>query len=246
MNHSKSPKQPHRFERIIPSEPIKAPFTYDICQTILKSLNQKEVLLPVTSEAISTLKQLNETTAFIMLIKQRAGLNDINTKEGYTGAERKVIHKKISGQAQALFNSLTTLDRDVLHDWCTEDLFTADNKNSFSSTARLPDYEAERQFYETIGALAKTAKGCAEKSETELSRISGNLEPMPGIDIALEAITKMYVELTHKSPTTTGPVNQTTFEIFAQQCLKVMEYKGVSDNALRHRIRKSRADFSKN
>jgi|TARA_B110000967_G_C18749940_1_gene492259 hypothetical protein len=246
MNHSKNPKQPHRFERIIPEEPIKSSFTYDICQTILNGLNQKEVVVPVTSEAISTLKRLNETSAFITLIKQRAGLNDINAKEGYTEAERKVIHKKISGQAQALFDSLNTLDRDVFHDWCIEDLFTADNKYNVISAERLPDYEAEREFYETVGALAKTANHCAHKSKIELSGVSGNLATRPGIDIALNAIIASYTELTNEAPTKGGPLNLTKYEAFSIECLAIMGFKGVSDDALRHMTKKATADFSKN
>lgn len=244
MNHSRNPKHPHREEREVIIEFTEASFTHDICESLIADLNKKNPLVPAISEGIKTLKKLNEPAAFIGLIRKRAKQNNINTKEGYTESERKAIHKKISTQARALFDSLTTLDRDVFHDWCIEDLFTTDNKYSFISTERLPDYEAESQFYATIGALAKTAKCCAEKSEAELSGVSGNLEPRPGIDIAIKAIATMYTALTNEAPKTTGYDYQTKYEIFAHRCLEIMGFKGISDSLIRHMTKKSRADFS--
>ena len=246
MNHSKSPKNPHREEKEVSIEFTEASFTYNICESLIVDLNKKKPFVPASSESIKILKKLNETAAFIGLIRKRAKQNNINTKEGYSEAERKLIHKKISNQARALFNSLATLDRDVFHDWCIEDLFTADNKYNFISAERLPDYEAERQFYETVGALAKTANHCAHKSKIELSGVSGNLATRPGIDIALNAIIASYTELTNEAPTKGGPLNLTKYEAFSIECLAIMGFKGVSDDALRHMTKKATADFSKN
>jgi hypothetical protein len=244
MNHSRRPKNPHRFERLIPQEATKSSFTFDICQSILHTLNTKETAIPVTTEAINRLQQLNETAALIRLIRERSNLNDTNTKEGYTGPERKSIHRIIATQAQALHDTLTTLDRDVFHDWCVEGLFTIENKNSFLNMAQIPDYETERQFYETVGALAKTASQCGNKPKIELSAVSGNLEPRPGIDIAIKAIAAMYTALTNEAPKTTGYDYQTKYEIFAHKCLEIMGFKGISDSLIRHMTKKSRADFS--
>jgi hypothetical protein len=246
LNHAKSPKQPHREKkeegRIVFTE---ASFTYDICQSLIDDLNKKKPTACSSSDGITILKQLNETAVFIRLITKRAKKNDINIKEGYSESERKAIHGKISRQALALFDSLTTLDRDVFHDWCIDGLFTTENKYNFIRAERLPDYATESKFYETIGALAKAAKHCAGKSVDELSGVSGNLDLTPGLDIALDAITAIYIELTNEAPTVTGPANQTRFEIFAHKCLNVMEFEDISDDALRHRIRNSNANFSK-
>jgi hypothetical protein len=246
MNHSKNPKNPHRYERLIPEVAVKAPFTSGVCQAIINELNEKGTVVTNTLETITALKKLNETAAFINLIIKNSKLNSINTKEGYSESERKGIHHTIAKKAQALHDALTTLDRDVFYDWCIEDLFTKDNKHNVLNIKRLPDYDMEWQFYETLGSLAKVSNFCANKEKIELSGVTKDLSTRTGIDTALNAIIVTYTEITGKFPTTSGPVNLTRFEVFAHSCLKIMNYIEITDDTLRHLIKKTRANISKN
>jgi hypothetical protein len=237
------PNIPHRVEQVVHEGCSPVSFTRESCLAIWASLRCKRTKIDNPEPAViyESMEPLNRTHMLIEAIRRRAKYTSHNNREGLSEKERLKIHESISKHANRLFDLLDHLDRDVLHDWCSAGSFLKTivaNDGEFTTT---PDYEREKYLYELVGQLARAAKACESKTVEELSDNTGSQRVHVGVDIALDEITKAYIKITPAKLTTGSPETPSPFEQFAKQCLEKMGFRGVSEDSLRHMIRKSSA-----